>query len=91
MQITPLPIHPGPLSGCVVKGLRSSLHHSYALTDDGRVFRWGWRGIVEPYDPQHLLAEAGGPLAVGEASVRGEPLSGVHELAFGYCSGVALL
>jgi len=47
-QVTPLPIAPGPLAGRTIVALRSSLHHSYAITDDGLVFRWGWAGVVAP-------------------------------------------
>ncbi len=48
MQVEPLRIPPGPLAGRRVIKLRSSLHHSYAVTDTGEVFRFGWRGIVLP-------------------------------------------
>lgn len=47
MQVTPLPIPPGPLAGQSVWALRSDLHHSYAITMEGKVYRWGWKGIVE--------------------------------------------
>ena len=38
----------GPLQGKTIVKLRSSLHHSYAITDNGEVYRWGWKGIVLP-------------------------------------------
>lgn len=50
-QVTPLYIPPGPLEGKEVVGLRSSLHYSYAITKDGEVYRWGWKGIVT-LDPE---------------------------------------
>jgi hypothetical protein len=46
MQTTPLYIPPGPLAGKRVLRLRSGLHHSFAVTADGEVYRWGWKGIV---------------------------------------------
>ncbi|RYE98342.1 MAG: hypothetical protein EOO41_02485 [Methanobacteriota archaeon] len=45
-QVTPLEIPSAPLAGKVVVALRSSLHFSYAITADGEVYRWGWKGIV---------------------------------------------
>lgn len=38
----------GPLEGKIIIKLRSSLHHSYAITNTGEVYRWGWKGIVLP-------------------------------------------
>lgn len=75
-QITPLRILPGELAGQSVVGLRSGLHHVYALTASGRVYRWGWRGVV-----QRLAATA-----ALEQQARG----GVLDLALGYCHGLAL-
>jgi alpha-tubulin suppressor-like RCC1 family protein len=48
MQVVPLEIDLGPLRGRRIVALRSSLHHSYAVTDAGHVFRWGWAGVVLP-------------------------------------------
>lgn len=50
MQVEPLEIPAGALAGHRVVKLRSSLHHSFAITDGGLVFRWGWRGIVQQVD-----------------------------------------
>jgi alpha-tubulin suppressor-like RCC1 family protein len=48
MQITPMQIPLGPLAGRRIVRLRSDMHFSYAITDDGMVWRWGWKGIVLP-------------------------------------------
>jgi hypothetical protein len=50
-QVVPCGVHPGPLEGHTVRALRSDLHYSYALTEEGRVFRWGWRGLVTEVAP----------------------------------------
>jgi len=55
-QTTPLFVPPGPLGGARVRALRADLHHTYALTAEGRVFRWGWRGRVELFEPTAGLA-----------------------------------
>lgn len=47
MQVYPLRIPAGPLAGQRVVRLRSSLHHTYAVTADGKVYRWGWKGVVQ--------------------------------------------
>jgi alpha-tubulin suppressor-like RCC1 family protein len=43
VQTAPLEVPPGPLAGKRIIRLRSSIHHSYAVTACGRVFRFGWR------------------------------------------------
>jgi hypothetical protein len=43
MQTEPIEVPPGPLAGKRVVRLRSSVHHTYAVTECGRVFRFGWR------------------------------------------------
>jgi len=48
MQLTPMQIPLGPLAGRRIVRLRSDMHFSYAITDDGMVWRWGWKGIVLP-------------------------------------------
>ena len=48
VQLRPWEVPLGPLRGVRILRLRSSMHHSYAISDDGRVFRWGWKGIVLP-------------------------------------------
>jgi len=80
MQSAPMEVPPGPLSGQAVVSIRSSLHHSYALTADGLLFRWGWKGIVEPYDP--LMDALGGAHKRREAV--GESLPLFQDVAFGY-------
>lgn len=47
-QTVPLEIPPGPLAGRTVVKLKSDAHYSYAITSDGMVWRWGWKGIVLP-------------------------------------------
>lgn len=73
MQTTPVEIQPGPLAETTVVALRSDAHFSYAITSDGRVFRWGWKGIVVPvveWLPYHVIdIQFGHRLAV--AVVRG--------------------
>ena len=46
MQTEPFLVAPGPLAGKRVVTLRSSIHHSYAVTACGGVYRLGWRGCV---------------------------------------------
>ena len=48
MQTEPLEVNAAALGGRRVRSLRSSTHHSYAVMEDGAVFRWGWAGIVLP-------------------------------------------
>lgn len=48
-QLEPLELTPmGPLANRKVVALKSDTHFSYALTDDGILWRYGWRGIVLP-------------------------------------------
>jgi alpha-tubulin suppressor-like RCC1 family protein len=52
-QLEPLEIKPlGPLAASKnnrkIVALKSDTHFSYALTDDGMLWRFGWRGIVLP-------------------------------------------
>jgi hypothetical protein len=61
VQLRPWEVAPGPLAGHTVVRLRSSTHHSYALTQEGRVFRWGWRGVVLPVRELEGEAAEGGP------------------------------
>jgi len=46
MQVAPMPVPLGPLAGRRITRLRSDANYSYAVTEDGAVWRWGWRGIV---------------------------------------------
>ena len=46
MQTQPLEVPRGPVADEVVVRMRSSKHYSYAITASGRVFRFGWRGIM---------------------------------------------
>lgn len=89
MQVAPLEIEPGPLLGLAVRALRSSLHHSYAITTDGRVFRWGWKGIVEPWRPERLLRteEDCARAAPGGTAWAGR----VKDVQFGYAHAVSVL
>ena len=48
VQLRPWELPLGPLAGVRILRLRSSMHHSFALAADGRLFRWGWKGIVLP-------------------------------------------
>ena len=50
-----------------LRALRASLHHAYAITTEGDVFRWGWLGAVEPWRPELLLRD---DAAVARAVVR---------------------
>jgi hypothetical protein len=89
MQVTPLEVEPGPLRGLAVRALRASLHHSYAITTDGHVFRWGWKGVVEPWRPERLLRteEECAAAAAGCAQWDGR----VKDVQFGYAHAVAIL
>ena len=92
VQCTPMEVPPGLLQGQAVRALRSSLHHSYALTAEGRVFRWGWQGRVEPFDPVRGLGglqEA--RVQGGEGGEGAEGLPAIKDLNFGYSHGVAVL
>lgn len=75
-QTTPLEIDPGPLKSLSVIALRSGLHHSLALTSCGRVFRWGWKGIV-----RELTSDELGEIANASRLV---------DLSLGYCHTVLL-
>ena len=88
-QVTPLRIMPGPLTGLRVRALRASLHHAYAITDNGEVYRWGWRGIVEKWRPEKLLFDDS---AVERTAKEHGPWKGhVNELYFGYAHAVVIL
>jgi len=89
-QIAPLPVLPGPLAGAAVVALRSSLHHSYALTAEGHLFRWGWRGRVQRF----LGAGAPWPPERGalvEGTLGGEGGLAFAECAFGFAHAACLL
>ena len=88
MQTTPLEIEAGPLQGHAVRALRSSLHHSYAITADGSVFRWGWKGVVEPWRPERLLRTE----EDCSRAARGGAWAGrVKDVQFGYAHAVSVL
>jgi alpha-tubulin suppressor-like RCC1 family protein len=75
-QTSPLEIDAGPLKSLSVIALRSGLHHTLALTECGRVFRWGWKGVV-----RELTSEELGEIANGGRIV---------DLSLGYCHTVLL-
>ena len=75
-QTSPLEINPGPLTSLSVIALRSGLHHTLALTECGRVFRWGWKGIVRELSSEEL----------GEIANGGR----IMDLSLGYCHTVLL-
>lgn len=89
MQTTPWEVPLGCLKGHTVVGIRSSLHHSYALTTEGRLFRWGWKGIVEPFNPRKggLSDPLGGVKEGGEV---GGNDTRFKDVAFGYAHGVGI-
>ena len=103
VQSSPLEVQPGLLRGQRVVALRSSLHHSYALTAEGRAYRWGWRGRVEAFDPRRGLGgqqaataaaaegAGGGGGAEGAEAALAAPVPALLDLAFGYSHGVAIL
>jgi alpha-tubulin suppressor-like RCC1 family protein len=92
MQTEPLAVAPGPLAGLRVVALRCGLHHCYALTDEGRVFKWGWRGRVA----EVLLgagaegAGAGAGAGAGEGERAARALR-VREFSEGFCHSVMLV
>ena len=75
MQTEPLEVAAGPLAGLRVAALRCGLHHCYALTDAGRVFRWGWRGrvaeVAELAELARGAAAGGAEAAPGAAADNG--------------------
>ena len=83
VQLRPWEVAPGPLAGHTVVRLRSSTHHSYAITQEGRVFRWGWRGVVLPV--RELEPEA----AAGDA-VAAAPRLQVADIQFGHSHAMLL-
>ena len=46
MQLHPWEVPPGGLGGRRIVALSSSSHHSFAVDDEGGLWRWGWRGVV---------------------------------------------
>jgi hypothetical protein len=82
-QVAPLAIPPGPLAGRAVVALRASLHHSYALTAEGALFRWGWRGRVQRVlGPGQAWPEERGEVRRGGGEEGGGGGGGAGELAF---------
>jgi hypothetical protein len=91
-QAEPLPIPPGPLAGRAVLALRSSLHHSYALTAEGHVFRWGWRGRVQRFlGPGQAWPPERGEQAEAGAAGEGAPERAFAEARFGFAHAACLL
>jgi hypothetical protein len=98
-QTAPLPIPPGPLAGRAVVALRSSLHHSYALTAEGELFRWGWRGRVQrflgpgqawPPESQRAGEGAAGDAGGGGGGSGDTPLA-FAEARFGFAHAACLM
>jgi hypothetical protein len=48
MQTEPFEVNASLLRSKKIVAMRSGLHFSYAITDDGGVYRVGWRGLVLP-------------------------------------------
>ena len=92
-QTAPLAIPPGPLAGRAVVALRASLHHSYALTAEGALFRWGWRGRVQRVlGPGQAWPEERGEerRGGGGGGGAGEPLA-FADAQFGFAHAACLL
>jgi alpha-tubulin suppressor-like RCC1 family protein len=88
MQHVPWRVPPGPLAGKRIALLRSSLHHTYAVTECGAVFRWGWKGIVLE-DP--VLSAVGGRGAAGVGGGGGGVRAArIRDLGFGYSHAVVV-
>ena len=87
MQTEPLEVAAGPLAGLRVAALRCGLHHCYALTDAGRVFRWGWRGrvaeVAELAELARGAAAGGAEAAPGAAADNGGGGGGVGGVGAG--------
>jgi hypothetical protein len=102
VALRPVEVPLGPLAGRRVVRLRSSMHHSYALTDDGALWRWGWAGIVLPVREGELAAPEeegetqGGAGAVEPGSAAAAAPPRVHrrlavaDVRFGYAHAMLL-
>jgi alpha-tubulin suppressor-like RCC1 family protein len=75
VQEEPLQITSPLLQDVKIKELRSSIHYTYGITTEGKILRWGWKGIVTA--PEEFKSPVNG-------------LS-VKDVRFGYCHSLVLI